>query len=1160
MRLLLCLAVLAGCGSPTTQLLIEICTDYDASEIGTIRAMAVDADDPVASEVVHDWAGSALEGGALSFGVEGARDRRVRVTIEIRDPSDALLVERTVETNFAPGETVRGALRLPRACEGAMCGEQTCGDFGVCESVAVPLDAWPESLSVCQVDDPMPRCDRDEDGVESAACGGADCDDDDPDRFPGNTELCDAVDQDCDPCTVGSRDGDMDGATSRECTNPGATDASCGDDVVVAGDIASGTDCNDDDAMARPGADERCNDGDDDCDGVVDEGFATSVYWIDDDDDGYGDGAMASTESCTEPDGYANNDRDCADGDASRNPDAAELCNDIDDDCDGTTDEIAGNTFYRDDDDDGFGDDGVTRRVDSCVPPAGYVSAGGDCRPDDADSYPGATELCDGLDNDCSMATPGGPDSSEDADGDEHAPLTATCTGGYPIDDCDDANPYAFPGAPEYCSGTDADCDEAIDESVDAQCASGSCDSGCFEERRVAVGGSAACHAGATVTCWGDMGGVLTSPSSVPVTIADVPATQVAMTADHGCARATDGTVRCWGANDNGQLGLGTTAPVADAGTPSITDVTQVAAAWSHSCALRRNGEVWCWGKNDFGELGVGDRDPHRTPTRVPSLDRIVELEAAAYTTCARRYDGEVFCWGYSGVGDHDANSEVPLSILSGARQISLGGEGSAFGAPHDVIGCAELADGWSCWGGFLSGARGSAATTPSTLTPLPNATDVSPSIHRSCGVATDGTVRCWGRERRGLLGTPADSATVTTVDVPNIDDAVHVDCGERMCCAQRTGRVTCWGEPDSVIHGDGLFRDGTAAETVARLTNVDEVAIGAAHACAIESGELYCWGTATSGALGHGDSFDRYEPIGLGLDAVEVDTARRRTCARAADGRVWCWSQGSAGDAAETSSSNAPLAVDTTTMGPASAIAVGEFFTCALDSLGAAWCWGSDAVACGNGGPCRTPVPVSGGRTYDEIAAGEDHACARDGGAIWCWGRGTRGQLGNGAADDSTVPVPVVGIIDAEQLAAGRYSTCVRHATGAVSCWGEGSAGELGYIAAAPLDQSMPVSVVGLTDALDLVCDRGCFALSSSSGWVAWGEGAEGRLGVGSNDDAHVPIAAAHGIDFVEVATGADSTCGLTTGGTLRCWGATGASTAWRMRGHPIFGDVTLP
>jgi hypothetical protein len=350
------------------------------------------------------------------------------------------------------------------------------------------------ALSACRtepdkpVDDTGPdTVDADGDGYDSES----DCDDSDASINPDADEQCDGLDNDCD----GEIDEDASDASEWPVDMDG--DGWGGDDTLLACDAPSGTaertgDCDDDDAAVHPGADEICNGIDDDCDGMVDsedDGVADPVTWYADADaDGYGDGAT-TTISCDQPSGFILDDSDCDDTDPSVSPAATEICNGIDDDCDGATDDADDSvsdqqTWYADADADGYGDPATT--TDACGQPSGTVSDATDCDDDDPSVNPAATELCNGIDDDCDGATDDADDSVSDqqtwyadADSDGYGdPATTTDACGQPSDtvsdatDCDDGDPAINPGATELCNGIDDDCDGATDDadsSVDDQ-------------------------------------------------------------------------------------------------------------------------------------------------------------------------------------------------------------------------------------------------------------------------------------------------------------------------------------------------------------------------------------------------------------------------------------------------------------------------------------------------------------------------------------------------------------------------------------------------------------------------------------------------------------------------------------------------------------------
>ena len=319
--------------------------------------------------------------------------------------------------------------------------------------------------------------DPDADG-DGFTVGDGDCDDGDAAVNPGATELCNGVDDDCDgdvdeeAADAGTWYADADGDGYGD---PAAAQTAC---EQPSGAVADGTDCDDADADSFPGAPERCDGLDNDCDGDVDE-EVTTTWYADADGDGHGD-AASPLDSCDPPSGYVDDATDCDDADAGVHPGATELCNGVDDDCDGDVDEEAADasTFYADADGDGYGDEATTDT--GCEAPSGYVAVGAgdpfDCDDGDAAVNPGATELCNGVDDDCdgTVDEDDAADASTwniDYDGDGYGSDSYTLTAceqpsGYVADDtdCDDTSADAHPGGTEVCDGLDNDCDGTVDE------------------------------------------------------------------------------------------------------------------------------------------------------------------------------------------------------------------------------------------------------------------------------------------------------------------------------------------------------------------------------------------------------------------------------------------------------------------------------------------------------------------------------------------------------------------------------------------------------------------------------------------------------------------------------------------------------------------------
>ena len=281
---------------------------------------------------------------------------------------------------------------------------------------------------------------------------GTDCDDSDTDVNPGADEACDGIDNDCDGLIDDRDTGVVDPATwYMDADGDGfglaASPTNACDQPT--GYVSDDTDCNDSSAAAHPGHAELCDGIDNDCDGDVDEEDAVDVttWYMDSDADGYG--GTTTVVTCYQPTGYESTGGDCDDSEPAANPGESEVCDGIDNDCDGTVDEadaIDASTWYADNDSDGYGDSGVARRA--CDQPSGYVTDGTDCDDGDDAINPGASELCNGDDDDCNGLVDDNPSDgaylADDADSDGMgAPGTTTlqCDGADNELDCLDSDP-----------------------------------------------------------------------------------------------------------------------------------------------------------------------------------------------------------------------------------------------------------------------------------------------------------------------------------------------------------------------------------------------------------------------------------------------------------------------------------------------------------------------------------------------------------------------------------------------------------------------------------------------------------------------------------------------------------------------------------------------
>jgi alpha-tubulin suppressor-like RCC1 family protein len=337
----------------------------------------------------------------------------------------------------------------------------------------------------------------------------------------------------------------------------------------------------------------------------------------------------------------------------------------------------------------------------------------------------------------------------------------------------------------------------------------------------VAAGDSHTCAliSDGSVQCWGDnlygqLGDGGTTPSSIPVLVTGLSNTATAIAAgfDHSCALISDGSVQCWGDNLYGQLGDGTSVNFSS--TPVLVSgiSTAVAIAGStggfQTCALLSDGSVRCWGYNADGELGDGGTTPSSIPVTVSSIGAATAIAAGGLHTCALISDGSVQCWGDNSNGELGDGGTTPSSIPVLVTGLSNTATAIAAGFDHT---CALLIDGSvQCWGDNSNGQLGDGGTTPSSIpvlvTGLSNtATAIAAGFSHSCALLSDGSVQCWGDNFYGQLGDGTTTDSSIPVTVSGIITVMAIATGDFHTCAVFSdGSVQCWGDNSFGQLGNG--------------------------------------------------------------------------------------------------------------------------------------------------------------------------------------------------------------------------------------------------------------------------------------------------------------------------------------------------------------------
>jgi alpha-tubulin suppressor-like RCC1 family protein len=297
---------------------------------------------------------------------------------------------------------------------------------------------------------------------------------------------------------------------------------------------------------------------------------------------------------------------------------------------------------------------------------------------------------------------------------------------------------------------------------------------------------------GGTVECWGynvygQLGNGTTMNSSTPVAVSNLTnVTAIASGSYHTCALVSGGTVQCWGYNNDGQIGNGTSnvqSTPTPAGVSGLGGVTAIAAGGDHTCALISDGTVQCWGYNQFGGLGNGTTTSSSTPVPVSGLGGATAIAAGGNGenvgydhTCALFSGGAVQCWGDDTDGDLGNGTNAVQTLTPVSVSNLTGAIATAEGYFHT---CALLSGGTvQCWGSNTNGQLGignttgptsctsnqTCSTTPVAVSNLTGVTAVAAGGDHSCALLSSGVVECWGDNTGGDLGN--GGTTLSSVPV----------------------------------------------------------------------------------------------------------------------------------------------------------------------------------------------------------------------------------------------------------------------------------------------------------------------------------------------------------------------------------------------------------
>jgi alpha-tubulin suppressor-like RCC1 family protein len=612
----------------------------------------------------------------------------------------------------------------------------------------------------------------------------------------------------------------------------------------------------------------------------------------------------------------------------------------------------------------------------------------------------------------------------------------------------------------------------------------------------------------------------------------------------------SSGNASCWGDNSTGTLGDNSTVnssvpvPVYTGGVLAGLTLTQISVGSDFACALSSAGNAYCWGLNSSGQLGNGTTVSSNVPVLVSGGLTFTQIDAGALFACALTSAGAAYCWGDDGqdqLGNTTlvTNRDVPVAVTGGLAfaQISLG---TSFVCALTTAAAAY------CWGKDNAGQIGNASAANPQTAPL--------------AVTT--------------VGTPLAGVTLTQISAAL--------SGSTTCALSSAGAAYCWGLGTNGELGNGSTTAAQATAVAVTTSGVlsgvtlTQISGGQDQTCALDStGVAYCWGGNGSGDLGINSTTQSLVPVAVSTSGVLSGKVLTHisasgnfiSCALDSFGAAYCWGLNSFGQAGNSDTAVNFLVPATVAPSQPATVAAGNIHSCEIDS-GLAYCWGDNSNGeLGNDSTMTSSVPVAArtggvlsGVTLTQITTGTNFSCAlSSAGAVYCWGLGTSGQLGNNSTTSSSLPVAVytggaLSGLTLTQITANGASACALASTGAAFCWGAGGSGQLGN-GTTTAAQSTPVAVTtsGVLSGLILtgISDGGstACALASTRAAFCWGAGGSGQLGNGTTtatQSTAVAVTAAAGVlagvTLTGISDGGTTACALASTGAAFCWGAGGS------------------
>jgi alpha-tubulin suppressor-like RCC1 family protein len=547
------------------------------------------------------------------------------------------------------------------------------------------------------------------------------------------------------------------------------------------------------------------------------------------------------------------------------------------------------------------------------------------------------------------------------------------------------------------------------------------------------------------------------------------------------------GPLWAWGLGTGGQIGIS-----------GMFSIAQVSSGGNHQVALDSDGRLYAWGLNSAGQLGDGTSFNKSNPIQIGGNTSWTSVSAGGSYTMAIRNDGALFAWGSNALGQLGINQVVGARVWSPTQVGNSSWSQVNAGSSHVLA--IDVNNKLWAWGLNATGQLGTLdALTRSSPTQIGTSSwsQISAASSFSLGVTADGKLFSWGVNNLSQLGneTTLNRSSPTQISVGNSFTQVSGGFDHAMAIAS-TGKAYIWGsaagmslnsQPRSwidVAHGashmvavrfDGrLFTWGLNSSGqlgIGLTTNRSSpIQVGTSSWTSVGSGlvngygidvlgKLYGWGLGTVGSVGDGTTVSKSTPVQIGTGTSFVKVSGGSSHAMAIDtlGRMYAWGLNDAGQLGINLTTNRSTLVQVNPGTSWSQVTAAHSFTVAIDTLGRIYTWGRGAAgSLGNNTAINRSSPTQvtlfpAGTSFTHAGAGDSHVLAKTvEGALYAWGLGSSGQLGNGASVTVSSPVLVTGSLSWASISAGNSASAGVDSLGRLYTWGAAQDGRLGNNTAA--------------------------------------------------------------------------------------------------------------